>query len=122
VQRFNKEAVQIDKRNEYVALTAFNAGLRKGDFLFTLCKDPPASMSGLMYETQKFMNAEDAFEARDEPPNKKRKEPEERRFKSPKNKVSKQDATSVDRKNVESSSGQGIQSRGPNAEEGDARH
>ena len=50
VQRFNKEAIQIDERNEYVALTAFNAGLRKGDFLFQLCKDPPRSMSKLMYE------------------------------------------------------------------------
>ena len=62
VQRFNKEAVQIDEPNEYVALTAFNAGLRKGDFLFQLCKDPPKSMSELMYEAQKFINVEDAFE------------------------------------------------------------
>uniref|UniRef100_A0A2N9IPA1 Uncharacterized protein n=1 Tax=Fagus sylvatica TaxID=28930 RepID=A0A2N9IPA1_FAGSY len=66
VQRFNKEAVQIDEPNEYVALTAFNAGLLKGDFLFQLCKDPPKSMSELMYEAQKFINAEDAFQARDE--------------------------------------------------------
>jgi hypothetical protein len=29
VQRFNKEVVQIDEPNEYVALTAFNAGLSK---------------------------------------------------------------------------------------------
>jgi hypothetical protein len=107
VQRFNKEAVQIDKPNEYVALTAFNAGLRKGDFLFQLCKDPPKSMSELMYEAQKFINAEDAFEARDKLPSKKRKEPEERRFESPKNIVSKLDFSEVDRKNVGSSSGQG---------------
>ncbi len=40
VQRFNKEAVQIDEPNEFVALTAFNAGLRKGDFLFQLCRIP----------------------------------------------------------------------------------
>ena len=63
VQCFNKEAVQIDEPNEYVALTAFNASLRKGDFLFQLCKDPPRSMTELMYEAQKFINAEDAFEA-----------------------------------------------------------
>uniref|UniRef100_A0A2N9FQA3 Integrase catalytic domain-containing protein n=1 Tax=Fagus sylvatica TaxID=28930 RepID=A0A2N9FQA3_FAGSY len=75
VQRFNKEAVQIDEPNEYVALTAFNAGLLKGDFLFQLCKDPPKSMSELMYEAQKFINAEDAFEARDEFLSRKRKEP-----------------------------------------------
>jgi hypothetical protein len=77
VQHFNKEAVQIDESNEYIALTAFNAGLRKGDFLFQLCKDPPRSMLELMYEAQKFINAEDAFEAQDEFPSKKRKEPED---------------------------------------------
>uniref|UniRef100_A0A2N9FBG8 Retrotransposon gag domain-containing protein n=1 Tax=Fagus sylvatica TaxID=28930 RepID=A0A2N9FBG8_FAGSY len=77
VQRFNKEAVQIDEPNEYVALTSFNVGLRKGDFLFQLCKDPPRSMSELMYEAQKFINAEDAFEARDEFPSEKRKESED---------------------------------------------
>uniref|UniRef100_A0A2N9GKA7 Integrase catalytic domain-containing protein n=1 Tax=Fagus sylvatica TaxID=28930 RepID=A0A2N9GKA7_FAGSY len=48
VQRFNKEAVQIDEPNEYVALTAFNAGLLKGDFLFQLCKDPSKSMSKMI--------------------------------------------------------------------------
>uniref|UniRef100_A0A2N9IUL6 Uncharacterized protein n=1 Tax=Fagus sylvatica TaxID=28930 RepID=A0A2N9IUL6_FAGSY len=53
VQRFNKEAVQIDEPNEYVALTAFNAGLLKGDFLFQLCKDPPKSMSELMNKSSK---------------------------------------------------------------------
>ena len=71
VQRFNKEAIQIDEPNEYIALTAFNAGLRKGDFLFQLCKDPPRSMSELMYEAQKFINTEYAFEAQDEFPSKK---------------------------------------------------
>uniref|UniRef100_A0A2N9II83 Uncharacterized protein n=1 Tax=Fagus sylvatica TaxID=28930 RepID=A0A2N9II83_FAGSY len=91
VQRFNKEAVQIDEPNEYVALTAFNAGLLKGDFLFQLCKDPPKSMSELMYEAQKFINAEDAFQARDEFLSRKRKEPEDRRFDSSRNKSSRQD-------------------------------
>ena len=104
MQRFNKETVQIDKPNEYVALTAFNVGLRKGDFLFQLCMDSPKSMSELMYEAQKFINAEDAFEARDEFPNKKRKESEDRRCESSKNRSSKQDYPRGDRKNVGSSS------------------
>uniref|UniRef100_A0A2N9I8K3 Uncharacterized protein n=1 Tax=Fagus sylvatica TaxID=28930 RepID=A0A2N9I8K3_FAGSY len=56
VQRFNKEAVQIDEPNEYVALTAFNAGLLKGDFLFQLCKDPPKSMSELMTSQKSVTN------------------------------------------------------------------
>uniref|UniRef100_A0A2N9GFI3 RNA-directed DNA polymerase n=1 Tax=Fagus sylvatica TaxID=28930 RepID=A0A2N9GFI3_FAGSY len=103
VQWFTKEAVQIDEPNEYVALTAFNAGLLKGDFLFQLCKDPPKSMSELMYEAQKFINAEDAFQARDEFLNKKRKEPEDRRFDSSRNKSSRQDYPKAERKNISSS-------------------
>uniref|UniRef100_A0A2N9GHQ1 Reverse transcriptase/retrotransposon-derived protein RNase H-like domain-containing protein n=1 Tax=Fagus sylvatica TaxID=28930 RepID=A0A2N9GHQ1_FAGSY len=99
VQRFNKEAVQIDEPNEFVALTEFNVGLRKGDFLFQLCKDPSRSVSELMYEAQKFINVEDAFEAWDEFPSKKRKEPEDRRFKSSKNRFSKSDYSKIDRKN-----------------------
>ena len=103
VQRFNKEAVQIDEPNKYLALTAFNAGLRKGDFLFQLCKDPQKSMSELMYEAQKFINAKDAFEARDEFPSKKRKESEDRRFEPSISKSSKQDYPKTERKNVGSS-------------------
>jgi hypothetical protein len=104
VQRFNKEAVQIDEPNEHVAFTTFNAGLRKRDFLFQLCKDPPKSMSELMYEAQKFINREDAFETRDEFPSKKRKESEDRRFESSRNRSSKQDYPKIERKNVGSSS------------------
>ena len=111
VQCFNKEAVQIDELNKYVALTAFNAGLRKGNFLFQLCKDPPKSMSELMYEAQKFINAEDAFEARDEFPNKKRKELEDR-YESSKNRSSKQDYPRGDRKNVGSSNRREERSKG----------
>uniref|UniRef100_A0A2N9FF19 Integrase catalytic domain-containing protein n=1 Tax=Fagus sylvatica TaxID=28930 RepID=A0A2N9FF19_FAGSY len=103
VQRFNKEAVQIDEPNEYVALTAFNDGLLKGDFLFQLCKDPPKSMSELMYEAQKFINAEDAFKARDEFLSRKRKEPEDQRSDSSRNKSSKQDYPKIERKNISSS-------------------
>jgi hypothetical protein len=50
VHRFNKEALQIDHPKEDVTLTAFMAGLRKGNFLYNLCKDPPKTLSELMYE------------------------------------------------------------------------
>ena len=67
VHRFNKEAMQIDCSMEEVTLTAFMAGLRKGNFLYDLCKDPPETLSELMYEAQKHINAEDALESRDDP-------------------------------------------------------
>ena len=66
---------------------AFMAGLRKGDFIFTLSKKPPKSMSKLMYEAQKFMNGEYAVDVREDPPSKKRKETDDCRFEQSKPKV-----------------------------------
>uniref|UniRef100_A0A2N9E4H4 Uncharacterized protein n=1 Tax=Fagus sylvatica TaxID=28930 RepID=A0A2N9E4H4_FAGSY len=89
VHRFNGEAMKIDRPKEDVTVTAFMAGLRKGDFLYELCKDPPETMSELMYEATKHMNAEDALEAMDDPPPKKRKEVEDRKPEPSKQKVPK---------------------------------
>ena len=89
VHRFNKEAMQIDRPKEYVTLTAFMAGLRKGDFLYDLCKDPPETLSELMYKAQKHINTEDALEALNDPPPKRRKEVEDRKQEPTKQKVSK---------------------------------
>uniref|UniRef100_A0A2N9F3Z1 Uncharacterized protein n=1 Tax=Fagus sylvatica TaxID=28930 RepID=A0A2N9F3Z1_FAGSY len=79
VHRFNEEAMKIDRPKEDVTVTTFMAGLRKGDFLYDLCKDPPETMSELMYEATKHMNAEDALEAMDNPPPKRRKDTEDRK-------------------------------------------
>uniref|UniRef100_A0A2N9J6Z4 Integrase catalytic domain-containing protein n=1 Tax=Fagus sylvatica TaxID=28930 RepID=A0A2N9J6Z4_FAGSY len=87
VHRFNEEAMKIDRPKEDVTVTAFMAGLRKGDFLYELCKDPPETMSELMYEATKHMNAEDALEAMDDPPPKRRKETEDRKPEPAKQKV-----------------------------------
>uniref|UniRef100_A0A2N9GIU6 Uncharacterized protein n=1 Tax=Fagus sylvatica TaxID=28930 RepID=A0A2N9GIU6_FAGSY len=89
VHRFNEEAMKIDRPKEDVTVTAFMAGLRKGDFLYELCKDPPETMSELMYEATKHMNAEDALEAMDDPPPKRRKEVEDRKPEPSKQKVPK---------------------------------
>uniref|UniRef100_A0A2N9FYD5 Uncharacterized protein n=1 Tax=Fagus sylvatica TaxID=28930 RepID=A0A2N9FYD5_FAGSY len=89
VHRFNGEAMKIDRPKEDVTVTAFMAGLRKGDFLYELCKDPPETMSELMYEATKHMNAEDALEAMDDPPPKRRKEVEDRKPEPSKQKVPK---------------------------------
>uniref|UniRef100_A0A2N9H0M9 Uncharacterized protein n=1 Tax=Fagus sylvatica TaxID=28930 RepID=A0A2N9H0M9_FAGSY len=89
VHRFNEETMKIDRPKEDVTVTAFMAGLRKGDFLYELCKDPPETMSELMYEATKHMNAEDALEAMDDPPPKRRKETEDRKPEPSKQKVPK---------------------------------
>jgi hypothetical protein len=69
-------------------------------------------MSELMYEAQKFINAEDAFEARDKFPSKKNKELEDRRFESSKGRSSKQDYPKIDWKNIGSSSRREERSKG----------
>uniref|UniRef100_A0A2N9I6U4 RNA-directed DNA polymerase n=1 Tax=Fagus sylvatica TaxID=28930 RepID=A0A2N9I6U4_FAGSY len=79
-----------------------NIRQREGESL-SYAKDPPKSMSELMYEAQKFINAEDAFQARDEFLSRKRKEPEDRRFDSSRNKSSRQDYPKAERKNISSS-------------------
>jgi hypothetical protein len=89
VHRFNEEAMKIDRPKEDVTVTAFMAGLRKGDFFYELCKDPLETMSELMYEATKHMNAEDALEAMDDPPPKRRKETEDRKAEPAKQKVPK---------------------------------
>jgi hypothetical protein len=94
VHRFNEEAMKIDRPKEDVTVTAFMAGLRKGDFLYELCKDPPETILELMYEATKHMNAEDALEAMDDPPPKRRKEAEDRKPEPSKQKVPKFTETS----------------------------
>uniref|UniRef100_A0A2N9FNL6 Uncharacterized protein n=1 Tax=Fagus sylvatica TaxID=28930 RepID=A0A2N9FNL6_FAGSY len=89
IHRFNEEAMKIDRPKEDVTVTAFMACLRKGDFLYELCKDPLETMSELMYEATKHMNAEDALEAMDDPPPKRRKEVEVRKLEPAKQKVPK---------------------------------
>uniref|UniRef100_A0A2N9EHN4 Uncharacterized protein n=1 Tax=Fagus sylvatica TaxID=28930 RepID=A0A2N9EHN4_FAGSY len=63
--RFNKETLLVDGADDKVVLTAFISGLQSGDFLFSVYKDPPTSMSEMMYEAQRYMNGENALQARD---------------------------------------------------------
>ena len=48
--RFNKKTLLVDGADDKVVLTAFISGLQSGDFLFSVYKDPPTSMSKMMYE------------------------------------------------------------------------
>ena len=59
VTRFYKEVLQVDVAKDQVLLTAFQAGLRSEDFLFSITKNPPATMTNLLFKAQKYMNAED---------------------------------------------------------------
>uniref|UniRef100_A0A2N9HHE1 Uncharacterized protein n=1 Tax=Fagus sylvatica TaxID=28930 RepID=A0A2N9HHE1_FAGSY len=51
--RFNKETLLVDGADDKVVLTAFISGLQSGDFLFSVYKDPPTSMSEMMNQGKK---------------------------------------------------------------------
>ena len=61
VTRFNKEVLQVDKVEDRVLHTAFQAGLRSEDFLFSITKNPLATMANLLFKAQKYMNVEDVL-------------------------------------------------------------
>jgi hypothetical protein len=71
--RFNKETLLVDGADDKVVLTAFIFGLQSRDFLFSVYKDPPSTMTEMMYEAQRHINGEEALLARDQTTGKKRK-------------------------------------------------
>uniref|UniRef100_A0A2N9GJ57 RNA-directed DNA polymerase n=1 Tax=Fagus sylvatica TaxID=28930 RepID=A0A2N9GJ57_FAGSY len=97
--RFNKETLLVDGADDKVVLTAFISGLQSGDFLFSVYKDPPSTMTEMMYEAQRYMNGEEALLARDQATGKKRKgdhadrpaEPHETRPKAQRNRNGRQE-------------------------------
>ena len=79
IAHFNKEALSIDEANDKIIVAAFTNGLQKGKFLFSLYKNDPKTMSDALYRATKYMNAEDALQAREEKPKKKERQEERRR-------------------------------------------
>ena len=61
IARFNKEAFSIDEADNKILVAAFTNGLWKGKFLFSLYKNDLKTMSDVLYQAIKYMNAEDAL-------------------------------------------------------------
>ena len=74
ITRFNKEALSIDEVDDKILVAAFTNGLRKGKFLFSLCKNDPKTMSDVLYKATKYMNVEDTLLAREEKPKKRERQ------------------------------------------------
>ncbi|XP_065631286.1 uncharacterized protein LOC136068282 [Quercus suber] len=78
ITRFNKEALSIDEADDKILVAAFTNGLRKGKFLFSLYKNDPKTLSEVLYRATKYINAEDALQAREEKPRKRKRQDETR--------------------------------------------
>lgn len=61
MKRFNREVLELDKVEDKVQLTTFNAGLKSKDFVVALAKSPPGLMAELLLKAQKYMNVKDAL-------------------------------------------------------------
>ena len=63
VQRFNSESLKLDIPDEKFAITAFIAGLgfQSKDLMFSISKNPQASMAEVLAKAEKYINGEEAL-------------------------------------------------------------
>ena len=63
VQRFNAESLKVDILDEKFAITAFIAGLgvQSKDLMFSISKNPQASMAEVLAKAKKYINDEEAL-------------------------------------------------------------
>ena len=63
VQRFNTESLKIDIPDENFAITAFIAGLgvQSKDQMFSISKNPQASMAEVLAKAEKYINGEEVL-------------------------------------------------------------
>ena len=63
MQRFNAESLKIDRPDEKFAITAFIAGLgvQSKDLMFSISKNPQASMAKVLAKAEKYINGEEAL-------------------------------------------------------------
>ena len=60
---FTQETLEVDKADNKVQLTTFKAGLKSKEFVVSLVKNPPKTMTEMLMKAQKYINAEDALAA-----------------------------------------------------------
>ena len=63
VQRFNAESLKVDVPDEKFAITAFIVGLgvQSKDLMFSISKNPQASMAEVLAKEKKYINGEEAL-------------------------------------------------------------
>ena len=63
IQRFNAESLKVDVQDEKFAITAFIArlGVQLKDLMFSISKNPQASMAEVFSKEEKYINGEEAL-------------------------------------------------------------
>ena len=88
MQRSNAESLKIDIPDEKFVITAFIAGLgvQPKDMMFSISKNPQASMAEVLAKAEKYINGEEALISKKESSSthKERSGTDKRRGRSPK--------------------------------------
>ena len=107
VQRFNVESLKVDIPNEKFAITAFIAGLgvQSKDLMFSISKNPQASMAEVLTKTEKYINGEEAllFKQRSSSTQKEKSKGDNKRERRPKRQGDKDRSPRRDKENRERS-------------------
>ena len=63
IQRFNSESLKVDIPDEKFAITAFIVwlGIQSKDLMFSISKNPQASMAEVLAKAEKYINGEEAL-------------------------------------------------------------
>ena len=81
VTHFTRVMLEVDETDDKVQLTTFKARLKSRDFVASLAKNPPKTMTKVLLKAQQYMNVEEAPAAIDgvDKTNEKKKEKEDDR-------------------------------------------
>ena len=100
VQRFNAESLKVDIPDEKFVITAFIAGLgvQSKDLVFSISKNPQASMAEVLAKAEKYINGEEALISKKGSfsTNKEKSEADKRRGRSPKGQGDRERSTKKD--------------------------
>ena len=107
VQRFNTESLKVDILDEKFAITAFITGLgvQSKDLMFSISKNPHASMVEVLAKTEKYINDEEAllFKQRSSSTQKEKSRGDKKRERSPKRQADRDRSPRRSRENRERS-------------------
>ena len=107
VQRFNAESLKVDIPEEKFSITAFIVGLRvqSKDLMFSISKNPQASMAEVLAKTEKYINDEEALlsKQRSSSTQKEKNRGDKKRERSPRRQADKDRSPRRNRENIERS-------------------
>ena len=117
VQRFNAESLKVDIADEKFAIIAFIAGLgvQSKDLMFSISKNPQASMAEVIAKAKKYINGEEALTSKkgSSSTHKEKRGTDKRQGQSPKRQRDRERSPKTDRERSSTRRGNVGDRRGP---------